>query len=219
MPDRSLYFLLLRQALTAAPGDGRIAGLTTSRASSQGCAAATSDAAATTSKVVDADWVAQALEFRPTLPRLHLLACLCSAAAAAAAAFRAVPGGAWGAALLFAVLAAASLGWLRERQFKVLQRCERDLAGPASRFHLVDGVVEYHYTQHSTVRGAQPGGDADLQAPTAAPQPPLLVHCVHGLGASSFSWDGFVQQDLARALGSRAVVTAHDMPGFGLTQR
>lgn len=161
--------------------------------------------------------MAGALEFRPTLPRLHLLACLggAAAAAAAAAACRVLPGGGWSAALLlFALLAAAARGWLHERQFQALQRSERDLAGPTSRFHSVDGV-EYHYTQHGG-SGGSAGGRAPGSEP---PPPPLLVHCVHGLGASSFSWEGFVQEELAGALGSHAVVTAHDMPGFGLTQR
>ncbi|CAG9460715.1 unnamed protein product [Pedinophyceae sp. YPF-701] len=42
------------------------------------------------------------------------------------------------------------------------------------------------------------------------------VHCLHGFGASAGSW-ALCQQGLADALG--AVVTAHDMPGFGLTER
>ncbi len=62
--------------------------------------------------------------------------------------------------------------------------------------------------QHQGLQGQQPA------------QQPLRVlrgvHCLHGFGASAYSWS-FVQDELARELG--AVVTAHDMPGFGLTQR
>ena len=45
---------------------------------------------------------------------------------------------------------------------------------------------------------------------------PLGVHCYHGFGSNTWSWSK-VQQGLADKLG--AVVTSHDMPGFGLTQR
>ncbi|EFJ48521.1 hypothetical protein VOLCADRAFT_90829 [Volvox carteri f. nagariensis] len=42
------------------------------------------------------------------------------------------------------------------------------------------------------------------------------VHCYHGFGANLGSYKR-VQEEMAAAL--RGVVTAHDMPGFGLTQR
>lgn len=42
------------------------------------------------------------------------------------------------------------------------------------------------------------------------------LHCFHGFGANTWSWSR-VQQLLADRLAG--VVTAHDMPGFGLTQR
>ena len=38
----------------------------------------------------------------------------------------------------------------------------------------------------------------------------------HGFGANTFSWS-FADRKLARQL--QALVVAHDMPGFGLTQR
>lgn len=53
------------------------------------------------------------------------------------------------------------------------------------------------------------------QHATAA-APPLGMALYHGFGANTFSWS-FVQRRLAQRLG--AVVTAHDQPGFGLTQR
>lgn len=44
----------------------------------------------------------------------------------------------------------------------------------------------------------------------------IYLHCLHGFGASTYSWS-FIQQKLASAL--RGVVTAHDLPGFGLSER
>jgi len=51
---------------------------------------------------------------------------------------------------------------------------------------------------------------------SAAGSAPMGVHCYHGFGANLWSWS-LVQERLAKALD--AVVTSHDMPGFGLTQR
>lgn len=42
------------------------------------------------------------------------------------------------------------------------------------------------------------------------------VHCFHGFGANTASW-GYMRQQLSDML--NAQVTAHDMPGFGLTGR
>jgi pimeloyl-ACP methyl ester carboxylesterase len=55
-----------------------------------------------------------------------------------------------------------------------------------------------------------PAAAARLQGPVPA------LHCYHGFGSNTWSWS-LVQQQLAERLG--ALVTAHDMPGFGLTQR
>ena len=64
------------------------------------------------------------------------------------------------------------------------------------------GNMDVHYT---------------LQAPAKSNQAaPMAVHCYHGFGANTASW-AYMRQPLADALGAQ--VTAHDMPGFGLTQR
>ncbi len=49
-----------------------------------------------------------------------------------------------------------------------------------------------------------------------AEAPRLALGLLHGFGANAFSWS-FVDRRLAARL--HALVTAHDMPGFGLTQR
>jgi pimeloyl-ACP methyl ester carboxylesterase len=51
---------------------------------------------------------------------------------------------------------------------------------------------------------------------SASPQPASALHCFHGFGSNTWSWS-LVQQNLADRL--NALVTAHDMPGFGLTER
>lgn len=74
----------------------------------------------------------------------------------------------------------------------------RDLADQDSKFTELDGV-SVHYKVHSC------GGP-----------PAAAVHCYHGFGANTGSWDP-VQQQMADRL--QAVVSSHDMPGFGLTGR
>jgi alpha-beta hydrolase superfamily lysophospholipase len=58
-----------------------------------------------------------------------------------------------------------------------------------------------------THRAAGQGG---TQPPAAA------VQCYHGFGANTFSW-ALAAPAISERCG--ALVTAHDMPGFGLTQR
>ena len=101
-------------------------------------------------------------------------------------------------ALCVAVLG-ITRGWLLERQFKALQRSEHELSSSDALFTTIDGV-ELHYK-----KDCSPSGE-----PTAA------LACLHGFGASSYSWS-FVQRDLACACD--AIVTSHDMCGFGLSQR
>jgi len=55
-----------------------------------------------------------------------------------------------------------------------------------------------------------------VKAPTAASTPSAALHCYHGFGSNTWSWS-LVQQQMADRL--NALVTAHDMPGFGLTER
>ena len=166
---------------------------------------------------------------------------LCLAATAAACgAFHlwSAPSGfsAWHAARV-AALAAATLGVLRslllERSWRVslglclptsaqalccvgrtghrpplpmpqaVQVPETALRYPHSAFLGVQGL-QVHFTHHSGSRQAPPG------------QAPLAVHQMHGFGANTGSWD-YCQRQLAERL--QADVTAHDTPGFGLTQR
>lgn len=74
----------------------------------------------------------------------------------------------------------------------------RDLADRDSKFTDLDGVL-VHYKAHSP-----------------ADSPAVAIHCYHGFGANTGSWDP-VQQKMARSI--KALVTSHDMPGFGLTGR
>ncbi|KAK9785507.1 hypothetical protein WJX73_002687 [Symbiochloris irregularis] len=67
------------------------------------------------------------------------------------------------------------------------------------------GDCKVHYTKHSTSR-----------IPSARSGPATAVHCYHGFGANTGSWS-YLRQPLASVLDAQ--VTAHDMPGFGLTQR
>ena len=78
---------------------------------------------------------------------------------------------------------------------------EADLADPDSRFRALDGVIV-----HYKVANASPSGG----------RPKLGLAMYHGFGANTFSWS-FVDRLLSQRLG--ALVTSHDMPGFGLTQR
>ena len=131
---------------------------------------------------------------------------------------------------------------------QAVQRSPRELATLDSKFLEVDGI-EVHYKAHrprqplrpwqaaqaspaaaasggglssADTAAAAPGQQGQAEAPAGPQQAQQqgvagrAVHCLHGFGASAFSWS-FVLDGLARALG--AVVTAHDMPGFGLTQR
>ena len=115
-------------------------------------------------------------------------------------------------------------------------RPERDLADPDSLFRKL-GKFEVHYKRFGSAStpipaakpSAQPQPQADISvsatqqiggAPEggngALAQGPLAIACYHGFGANTFSWAA-VQEQLAQKL--QAVVVAHDMPGFGLTQR
>ena len=80
---------------------------------------------------------------------------------------------------------------------------EAQLRFPDSHFlHNVEGT-RVHYTL------TRPSGSDDSASSRA-------VHCLHGFGASTSSWDACKEQ-LADALG--ADVSCHDAPGFGLTGR
>ena len=78
----------------------------------------------------------------------------------------------------------------------------QELGNVDSQFKTISDM-DVHYT-------LQVPADAGSKAEATA------VHCYHGFGANTASW-AYMRQPLADALAAR--VTAHDMPGFGLTQR
>lgn len=110
---------------------------------------------------------------------------------------------------------------MRIHALQAVQRSERELAGPYSHFLQVDGIA-VHFTRRLPAEPAPSASGAAAAAATAddtgdpPPQPACVVHCVHGLGANTNSW-ALVDADLVAQLG--AAVTAHDILGFGLTQR
>lgn len=103
-------------------------------------------------------------------------------------------------ALALAVVRSMAL----ELHFQSLQRSESELAGADAQFFDFENV-RLHITRSSA------------PSPSSSSSAPLpVVHCLHGFGASTYSWS-FVQDKLAKHLGG--VVTAHDLPGFGLSSR
>jgi hypothetical protein len=84
----------------------------------------------------------------------------------------------------------------RARQRQVSQLGDAD-----SRFRQLQQLLV-----HVKCQDAAPAGSA----------PDWGIHCFHGFGSNYISWS-LVQAPLAQQL--RAVVTSHDMPGFGLTSR
>lgn len=75
-------------------------------------------------------------------------------------------------------------------------------ADPDSRFAAIDGL-RVHYKRR----------DGD----TRHGEKRIVVSCVHGFGANTYSWERAALGPLAERLGATAV--AHDAPGFGLTER
>ena len=76
-------------------------------------------------------------------------------------------------------------------------------ADPDSKFARVDGL-DVHY------KLSVPDSDSDVSTR-------IVVSCVHGFGANTYSWERATLQPLAEKLNATAV--AHDAPGFGLTER
>lgn len=85
------------------------------------------------------------------------------------------------------------------------ERLARELGDPDSIFSRLDNILVHIKAKDGT--SSSSGGSS---------QRPLGVHCYHGFGSNTWSWSR-CQGQLAQQLG--AVVTAHDMPGFGLTER
>lgn len=88
-----------------------------------------------------------------------------------------------------------------EKKYRVLKRPATELGGVNSRWMPVDGV-----NLHVTVEGLQESKACIQHA----------FHCLHGFGSHTFSYS-MIQKKLAEDL--RAVVSAHDFCGFGLSQR
>jgi pimeloyl-ACP methyl ester carboxylesterase len=100
------------------------------------------------------------------------------------------------------------------------ERIEADLGDADSRFRDLGNLLV-----HVKVKSPKTLPPALAQNPAAARYAPpasvgddgvAAVHCYHGFGSNTWSWT-LVQGQIAERLG--ALVTAHDMPGFGLTQR
>jgi len=150
----------------------------------------------------------------------------------------------WGAlAVLFLALRALARGAALEDRYKARERAETDLGDPDSQFRFLSGLVVHVKTREpsdqqgpaaapaapaATAAAADPGqgggppaSAAAAAAPAsaaAAPPAPLAcaIHMWHGFGANVYSWSR-VQGALSDRL--RALVTAHDSPAFGLTER
>ncbi|KAK9835008.1 hypothetical protein WJX81_003847 [Elliptochloris bilobata] len=162
-----------------------------------------------------AQTVRERLDFRPRLSPAQVAAVLCLPAVACAIIWACLRPPA--PSLQFAAVVAAVYGlgivacrtFLLERQYQELAREEHELAEADSRFLSVDEVCVHYKAAPAPVAWAEAGNEQ-------AQRPLLALGLLHGFGANAFSWS-FVDRQLAERL--RAQVTAHDMPGFGLTQR
>lgn len=120
--------------------------------------------------------------------------------------------------LLYGLLVYSLRSSLIEDMYKAREKIEADLGDQDSRFRNINNLsVHVKVKAAKTLPTAAPTAAAARLNPNAAMQGPVAaVHCYHGFGSNTWSWS-LVQQQLADRLG--ALVTAHDMPGFGLTQR
>ncbi|GBF87482.1 hypothetical protein Rsub_00193 [Raphidocelis subcapitata] len=149
---------------------------------------------------LDLDWKAQ-LTFVQEVICWHTAGAVCCVAYAltAPAAVSITYGTCIG--LLFGLTLTFMRSSMMEVLYKAKERFEADLGDPDSRFHTHDNLQVH----------------VKVKSPPAAAGPPAAaLHCYHGFGSNTWSWS-LVQQRLAEGLD--ALVTAHDMPGFGLTQR
>eukprot|EP00775_Hariotina_reticulata_P014403 gene14403-14509_t len=112
---------------------------------------------------------------------------------------------------------------LLEEMYKAREKIEADLGDADSRFRQINNLqVHVKVANASSLPPPAPTAAAARLAPpptaTAAGRsgPVPALHCYHGFGSNTWSWS-LVQKPLADKL--RALVTSHDMPGFGLTQR
>jgi pimeloyl-ACP methyl ester carboxylesterase len=167
--------------------------------------------------------ILDALDLAPTLTLTEDLTCFLATAAVCLLVWfftappRFSPPYAIGISILGLVVLSSLRSWLLERHFAAVQRIDRDLAGPGSEFVEFEGVsLHVKRATPQTGEGYPKATTATTTATTTTTSPSALVHCLHGFGAGVFSWS-YVQKALAHSV--NAVVTAHDMPGFGLSQR
>ena len=128
--------------------------------------------------------------------------------------------------LVFAATFLVTRWAAREAQEQARLLIPGEAADPDSRFANVEGQAVHYKLRRPTgvtdivrkigvaVRPAKPAPgttSADYVAP------PMVVSCLHGFGANTYSWERAALQPLATSLG--ATVVAHDSPGFGLTER
>ncbi len=93
---------------------------------------------------------------------------------------------------------------------------EQSLGDKDSRFVAAPGDVVVHYRASSRSKAAASSPRTVLEGVDDAN--PVSVHCYHGLGAIAGVFD-VLQRSLPASLPSASVVSAHCMPGFGLTSR
>lgn len=89
-----------------------------------------------------------------------------------------------------------------EKKYRVLKRPATELGGMNSKWMAVDAVK-----LHVTVEGLPKESKASIRH---------AFHCLHGFGSHTFSYS-MIQRKLAEDL--IALVSAHDICGFGLSQR
>lgn len=103
-----------------------------------------------------------------------------------------------GMCMIYAAWVAICRAFLLERHYTMRLVDARELGEKDSKFAGVEGV-SVHYKVHT---------------PSAFPK--AAIHCYHGFGANTGSWAP-VQAKMSGEVD--ALVTSHDMPGFGLTGR
>jgi len=89
-------------------------------------------------------------------------------------------------------------------------------ADPDSKFASVDGL-DVHYKLSEWDSDSSVSTSESDSKQNQDPKPRIVVSCVHGFGANTYSWERATLQPLAEKL--RATAVAHDAPGFGLTER
>eukprot|EP00877_Chromochloris_zofingiensis_P009778 jgi/Chrzof1/5053/Cz15g10010.t1 len=179
--------------------------------------------------VVDLDW-------KPHLSRTQDIICVSIAAAVCALLY------VFTAPTAFSILYATAIGVifgclllllrtvLLEELYKAKERMVVDLGDADSTFTKLENLnvhVKVKEGKGFTAAAAKAlqnnvssrsSGSSGSSSTASQPQPPVVpaLHCYHGFGSNTWSWS-LVQQSIANRLS--ALVTAHDMPGFGLTQR